>query len=80
MSAWWAWLELNYRPHPYQLSAATVLPLTITRYKPLFIRLRWHSRYFGQCRHFLPILNEVCTEMCTAFSSLGFGLWLFTPA
>jgi hypothetical protein len=25
---WWAWVELNYRPHPYQLLPSVVRPMT----------------------------------------------------
>jgi hypothetical protein len=39
------------------------------------MRLRWHSSFFGQYRRLLPILNEVCTEMCTAFRGPAFCSW-----
>jgi hypothetical protein len=36
---WWAWVDLNYRPHPYQLSAVFSLR-TVTNCYGLILSLR----------------------------------------
>ncbi len=67
--SWWAWMELNHRPHAYQACALTKLsyrPSVILLWQPFPARFNFSS--IIRCRRVIKLQNEPIIHLSKSYT------------